>query len=105
MTDMIDVTGCDLRELVKAAYDLSRPQGMGYLHYVEGPLDEASVDEIVSRESPRGHVRLSMDYVKGRAVKLTVFKDDEKLVIRSNWFDHSDELLNALLRRIGIAKT
>ena len=37
--DMIEITGCDLKEVAKAVYDLSHPVGMG-----NPPLQRASLN-------------------------------------------------------------
>ncbi len=93
--NMIDITGTDLREFVKMVYKLSSPQGLGMLHYTEGPLTDEEVDAILSMDD---HLyRLYMDYVNGRSCKMTVYKVNDKLFINDSWFDHSDEQLNILL--------
>ena len=98
--DMIEVTGVDLKELVKAAYDLSKPQGLGFLHFEEGGLSDEEAEKYIT-DHPRFAVM--MDYVKGRACKLDVFKDSEgRLFIQGSWFDHSEAQLAELLKRIGI---
>ena len=99
MDGMINITGADLVEVAKAAYDLSVPQGMGFMHFKDGPLSDADAKNLVSDDD---RVALSMDYVHGRACKLTVFKDDEGLWIRDSWFDHTPDQLSELLERIGI---
>ena len=104
MTEMtrIDVTDVDLRELIKAAYDLSRPVGLGRLHYRAGELDDETIDDILG-SADNYNVRLCMDYVHGRAVKLTVLKDlDGGLYICNPWFDHSARQLGELLNRVGV---
>lgn len=97
----IEITGCDLRLLVQKAYELSRPQGLGFMHAKPGPLSDQEVDSILSRS----HVGrpVSMDYVNGRAVKLNVRRDaDGRLWIRPNWYDHTRMQLSELLHAIGI---
>lgn len=93
----INITGIDLREFVRAAYDLSSPQGLGFLHAREGGLDDKTIDEIVGRR------RISMDYVHGRSVKMHVRDDDGGLSINSQWYDHSTGQLKALLERVGLS--
>lgn len=97
MDGMIDITGFDKVKLVQEAYNLSKPQGMGYLHYSPGNLAQEQVERIAM--APGG---ISMDYVQGRAVKLHVFERDGRSYIRSEWFDHSAEQLRDLLRAIGL---
>ena len=99
--DEIEITGCDLRLLVKKAYELSRPQGMGFLHAKPGPLSDGLVDDILMRD--RGPHPIMMDYVQGRAVKLSVRRDENnRLWIRSRWYDHSESDLQQLLEAIGV---
>lgn len=98
---MIDLTGVDLVDLVKAAYDLSVPQGMGVIHFTPEALTDEEASVLLSRESGSRSVALSLDYVKGRAVKLTVWRDGETLTTRDEWFDHSPEQFRELLDRVG----
>jgi len=93
----IDITGADLVKLVKEAYALSSPQGMGTLHFKPGSLDDDQAKAIVEA---RGGV--AMDYVKGRAVKLSVVTHEGRQYIPNWWFDHSAEQLRDLLRAIGM---
>lgn len=102
---MIDITGVDLVEFAKAVYDLSRPQGMGFLHYKEGPLSDAEAAQVVGNPHRSPSVALCMDYVFGRACKMTVFRNGDNLEIHERWYDHSPEDLQELLRRVGIAGT
>jgi hypothetical protein len=96
MENMIDVTDIDLRALVKNAYAYSRPQGLGFLHSQSGPLDEATVDEILACGCEQYPV--DMDYIKGRAVKLTVFNKGGKLWITDRWYDHTEHQLKDMLQ-------
>lgn len=99
MENMIDITGADLRELVKAAYDVSQPQGAGFIHYTPGPLSDEEADEIIQR-SKGGNEAVYMDYVKGRSVKLGVITKDGRLYIHDRWYDHTPGQLASLLKRI-----
>jgi hypothetical protein len=102
MDKMIEITGVDLRELVKAAYDLSQPQGLGFIHYIPGPLSDKEADEII-KSSERGEIAVCMDYVKGRAVKMAARQKDGKLYIDNSWFDHPPAQFVALLKRIMLS--
>lgn len=97
---MIDITGVDLHKFVKEAYALSKPQGLGLMHFQEGALDDKTVEEILSCGDSR--IAASMDYVHGRAVKMVVFKKDDRLEIRDSWFDHSDSQLRQLLQAVQV---
>jgi hypothetical protein len=37
---MIDISGIDLVKFAQAVYELSKPQGLGFLHFSPGPLEE-----------------------------------------------------------------
>jgi len=100
---MIDITGVDLVRFVKEVYALSVPQGMGVLHAQIGAMSNEDAETLVNRES-MPHVALSLDYVRGRACKMTVFRNGERLEIDDKWFDHTDAELAELLRRVGISR-
>lgn len=89
--------------LVAVAYELSVPQGMGFMHFNPGPLDADTVSAIVAQTTSFG-CRLSMDYVRGRAVKLSVLvAADGRLYIGADrWYDHSPEQLAELAKRLGL---
>ena len=48
------------------------------------------------------HIAINMDYVKGRACKMTVWRENDKLYICNDWYDHSDDDLKELLTRLGM---
>lgn len=100
MSNRIDITGIDLKQFAKEVYALSQPQGLGFLHLQHGPLSDEDAAAVVARGSER--MPLRMDYVNGRACKMTVWCDDGRLTINDSWFDHSDSALAELLRRCGI---
>jgi len=103
VTGMIDVTGVPLKSLIAAAYGLSVPQGLGILHFKPGSLSDEEVDEILRMGTPR--IPVSMDYVKGRACKFTVFANDGKHYINNRWYDHSDVVLGVLLAEVGLSES
>ena len=103
----LDITGVDLGELVRGAYDLSIPQGLGYLHYTPGSLTNDEVDDILTAcHVGYKHLAVVMDYVKGRACKMNVFKGEGeeagRLYIRKGWFNHTDKQLIKLLKRLNV---
>ncbi|MBN9356190.1 MAG: hypothetical protein J0I15_07065 [Herbaspirillum huttiense] len=101
-TNKIEITGADLAAIVKAAYSLSRPQGMGFLHFTPGDMSDERAAEIVNFQRRDPRIPLSLDYIEGRAVKLTVWRDTEdRLWIANDWYDHTDEDLQQLLKAIG----
>jgi len=98
--DTLEITGANLIDVVKAAYDLSKPVGMGFMHYTPEPLTDDEARELINGD--RSGVALSLDYVKGRACKLVVFKDEERLFVRKDWYDHSDSDLDKLIAAIKL---
>lgn len=101
----VDITGVDLRKLLIAAFDVSVPRGMGFLHHREEPLSDAEAESVLSRNKPDSYVALNADYVRGRAVKLTVWRDRDtgSYYTRPYWFDHDQSKLAAILREAGVA--
>jgi len=92
-----------LDAVIRAAYELSRPQGLGFLHATDGPLDDETLAEIKSRAS--GRCAAGMDYVHGRAVKLTVRRDGDALYVYGDrWFDHSLADLRELAKRAELGE-
>lgn len=96
----IKITGVDLVELVKAAYDESRPQGLGFLHYQEGGLTDAEAQSLI--RVGHEYEPVTLDYLKGRSLKFHVRRDGDDLYIREDWYDHSHEQLARVLARVGI---
>jgi hypothetical protein len=95
----IDITGVMLPELVKEVYNLSSPQGLGALHFKEGGLTNEEVNEVL--DTPKySNIVVSMDYIKGRACKMAVYKKDDSVYIRYPWFDHTHEDFVALLKAV-----
>ena len=117
--DIVDLTGGDLCKLIQAAFDISRPQGMGFLHYspdhviTDEEAKEMVTDANIGVHLTGSHVALNLDYVRGRAVKLTVFLATEEqrkhnLIARAlpaewthwayaDWYDHSREQMEQIV--------
>ena len=92
----------DVRKLIREAYNLSSPQGLGFLHNYEGELSEREIDDIAKRAKEFGRP-VSMDYVRGRSIKLRIYRTkDGREYIYDRWYDHSDEQLRELLRRVDV---
>ena len=102
MSSGIKITGVDLVKFTQAVYELSRPQGMGFIHFKSGGLSDEDAREIVNNSKPYGGNVLSMDYVHGRACKMNVFKEGNDLYIADSWYDHTDEQLKTLLQKFNI---
>jgi hypothetical protein len=96
----VDITGVMLPEFVKKVYEMSSPQGLGVLHYRPEGLTNDEVNEILDASAGDKRICLSMDYVSGRACKMTVFKDEDSIFIRFPWFDHTNEQFIELLRTV-----
>lgn len=94
---MIDITGVDLKALVKKVYELSSPQGMGFLHFEVEPLSDEEALSLI--DDKRG---IEMDYIKGRACKFSAKYRDGKLVISDSWYDHSGAQFQELLNAFGL---
>ena len=108
---IVDMTGVDLRKFVAKAYELSKPQGLGFLHYEEGGLSESEIDEIIEAGGTGWNNRLTdmnLDYVKGRSVKMNVFNREGSayaiqegieryIFLTHGWYDHTDEQFVDLL--------
>lgn len=92
--------GVDLIAFVKKAYELSHPQGMGMLQFQPGPLPDHVAPQLVGKETSEFPVNL--DYVAGRAVKLTVTRHDGRLFVPESWFDHTESQYRQLLAHVGV---
>lgn len=107
-----DVTGVPLRRIVQAAYNLSRPQGMGFLAPHREPLTDEEADELIELlTTKRGTTLLRLDYVKGRSVKLSVYRHVPGVASQDGlpeqylefpWYDHHAHQERALLKKIGV---
>lgn len=99
-----EVTHLDLPTLVQRAFDLSRAQGMGWLHY--RPADRMTreqAEHFIARDADDARFAVQLDYVDGRAVKFKVWRasdDRTRLFIEPSWYDHTDEQRAALLAPI-----
>lgn len=92
-----------LDAVICAAYDLSRPQGLGFLSAVEGPLDGETLRDI--KAGGFGAYRAAMDYVMGRSVKLDIRYDGDRLYISAErWYDHSLSDLRLLAARAKLGE-
>lgn len=102
----IAITRDNLPKVIAKAYDLSQPQGMGFLQAQPGAIPHDVLqrmldhsDSIADSEWRKG---ISMDYVQGRAVKLHIHFDTAAGTYYledtgRNWYDHSDEQWAELL--------
>lgn len=93
-----DITGVKLNDLIQAAYELSVPRGLGFLHAEPGPLSGIEIDEIRTRQRDQ----INLDYVKGRCVKFNTIHQGSPIYISDRWFDHRPDDLTELLTRVGM---
>lgn len=98
---MIDITGVDLVEFAKVVYELSVPQGLGFLHATSEPLTDDEAQSLIQAE---GKNALDMDYVRGRACKMHVRREGDKLLITDDWYDHTNRIYDELLTRFNICR-
>lgn len=86
---------------INAAYNLSVPVGMGFLHYTPEPLTSEELNGLAVFHDDS----ISLDYVKGRGVKFNIFREsvngEYKYYIRKKWFDHSEYHMDQLLESIN----
>lgn len=96
--DRIDITDIDLRKFVQRVYELSVPQGLGFLQATSDGLSDEEIDTILSGN-------LYMDYVLGRACKLCGSLSEEgRLTIPNTWYDHTDKQFEKLLSEFGLSR-
>ncbi len=95
----IDVTTLDIRKLVAAAFECSRPQGLGFIQHQPGPVTDAEIDS--GMQNPR---RISYDYLRGRSMKFYIRIDGDKRWWGYGWYDHSDDLQMDVLRMAGMGE-
>ena len=99
----IDITEIDLIKFIKEVYRLSVPAGLGRLHFTEGELTDEEAKEILDIWKDDKQFALDMDYIRGRACKMTIFRKDregKEIFIRSPWYDHTNTQLKKLLKAI-----
>ena len=93
----------DLVKFAQKVYELSSPQGLGFLNFVQDELSEKDAQKMVDISYPR-HC-LSMDYVRGRACKMIVYNKDGKKCVSDTWYDHTDKQYKELLQAFGVELT
>lgn len=96
MSGYIDITDCDKLALIKKAYELSLPKGLGFLHIKDGPLSDEEVFACIRKDGS-----INMDYVNGRCIKFRSFVRDGRLLTNNHWYDHTQKDLERLMQSIG----
>ena len=95
-TDMVRLADdVDLSVFVSDCYALSRPHGLGFLHYQPGPLPDDAMPEILRS----GRIAVDVDYLLGRGVKMCAFRYKRRLWIPLHWPSHTDSEMVALCAR------
>lgn len=92
----------DLKKFIQKTYEMSSPHGMGFFHAKDGGLTDAEAENIIARNGAEGRIAASMDYVHGRACKMTVFREEGELFVRPTWYDHSFGQYQRLLAEFGV---
>ena len=103
----IDVTGADLREMTRAAFNLSHPVGMGHMHASPGDITEEALDSAMQAATRPANgqddVVLYLDYMEGRRVKLMVVEDAAgRWIVYLPWRSHDEDDLATLLSAAGV---
>lgn len=101
MRGYICVPWFKLETLIRSAYNLSEPKGLGFMHYKGGALEQETVDEILRIGKDR-RMAVRMDYINGRCCKFDVIRANGSCWIKNKWFDHTDEDLIELLKSVDI---
>lgn len=93
---VVDISGLDKVEVLRALYAKSKDLGMGRLAFVPGDLDYNEAKEIL--DSQRGYV----DYLKGRVMKVDLKGDT--LSTRMFNRDNGDGAAEAIIKNLRAAK-
>jgi len=106
----INVTNVDMRTFVTTVYDLSKPQGLGWMHAAAGAIGDDVLAEIMGdfEAAKRAETLtvLRLDHVQGRSCKMTVWRDhDGQLYIVDGWYDHTPDQFAELLNRLSLTPT
>lgn len=67
---MVDISGLDKAEVLKALYDNTIPLGLGILHWISGPMDIEKARAMIANGAV-GH-----DYLHGRVMKVHIGGDE-----------------------------
>ena len=90
-----------LTHLVKTIYDLSSPQGMGFMRYDPAPMSDEDAAKVIQHYQDSQGVFL--DYVFGRACKMFIRFQGGDLSISYPWYDHTPEQFVCLLNTLGVS--
>lgn len=102
---MIKVNELDMVKFVCDVYSLSSPQGLGYLSAKKEILSLQEANEIVNNFLENKAIAVSLDYLYGRACKMTVYRSEgEGYELPDSWYDHSEAQYDELLKRHGVER-
>lgn len=99
---MVNIQGLDKAEVLAALYNRAQPQGMGFLHYIEGDMPTAEARDMLSQYGPHPY----FDYVKGRVMKVDLRSDvefDPRLYDRDNGEGAAQGAIARLRERVAQA--
>jgi len=87
---MIDIKGLDKAKVLKALYDGSRIQGLGFLQAVNN-FTESDAREILKTQT-------DFDYLHGRVMKVDLSSDsfEEWLYDRDNGYGKANDIINSI---------
>lgn len=88
---MIDIKGLNKGDVLSALYNASRPQGMGFLHYSDTPMQREEAEQLLEQDD-------YFDYLKGRVMKVKIRGEelDERLFDRDNGHGAAEQAIAAL---------
>ena len=66
---MVSIAGLDKAQVLKAAHNASKAQGMGFLHFKKGGLSIEECETVLAQ----GHY---VDYLQGRVMKISLKTDE-----------------------------
>ncbi len=77
---MIDISRLDKAEVLRALYNNSKPQGLGFLHFTSELMTREEAVELLKQQS-------YFDYIRGRVIKIDLSEQknlDTQLYDRDN---------------------
>jgi hypothetical protein len=91
----------DQVKFLQKAYELSKPQGLGFLHFEPGGLSDSEAQKFVKMCSDARGV--NYDYVNGRSMKLHIDIENGESFIQDSWYDHTGSQLRELVASVGVS--
>ena len=104
MTDhrgQFDITDIDPLLIIRTAFDMSVPQGMGILQHRSGGIGASEMARYIARDVWGSY---HVDYMRGRSMKLHFRADREtkRLYFDIDWYDHTRDQAEELMRLIKL---